>query len=769
MVSNIWIKLKTMRIHKIFIGSSTPSADKRYLETVANAIRDIENIPNCRFDVDTWLDNDVFKASTYTWESLIKAANSYDAAVFIFGPDDTMIDTSKFESHYKTRDNVILEFGLFNGTKSTKDISRVAVCRIGEVVLPSDLLGRTYIQLNINENDEPQPNSGRFRGQLKAWLKDVVEINDTITNTLDGYHFIKFDIVDSSYIYSIVNENSLTGLTIFDEQLSLFRNYINSQDCFTGLQNLVFDDICVYGLSRKESKKLNSILDFCANLLLTDMDSVNEKIKLELKQKFDNHKTFIKQELRDLKVRISILTENNFWIINSTTLSHFKGRAINISSRFKFFGNYNSLTVDKAVLSEIGDKNNQFTDLDLKIDNKKDFYWHKDILNKQILLFATEHFERQEYVFASDFLLQYHFDSRDNSTNKSILKLVDDTLLKLRAQALPQDNSFTSKLRSIYQPVKAICTLLKSKYYAEAKDKIYKDYEKRVLSYFNFFFNQLEPSPCHTHYWILYGLSPKNYFIDLLLKNTLKTITKDKGIHEGCSLCSSKNAICFSLLNHFSSKNSDINTQNATHSLNGFLKSPLVRNNRFCVQDNQTKDLHYLAYVMQAAIVNEYGDNYLRAMLDQLNLTNNWLDHCESNSLRLRGLVFASLAILYKFSGHLFTEMYREKFKNEFMAYLEESRKYTYNDKNSDLNIPSPLVLDGIEGMLETMRHGFYTWLQMSEKDIEDMSELIEDSYKSLMDNALWSEDGLWGYERQRTYYRISFWFKYWEYKIGLS
>lgn len=753
---------------KIFIGSSTESSKKQYLEAVESILKQV----NPNVVVDIWTVPKVFKPSKYTWDNLIEAAKFYDSAIFIFGPDDNIIRTLDNSKSLKTRDNVVLEYGLFSGFAENHD--NIAICKVGEdVIIPTDLAGKNYIELQINDTGKAEPGKGRFKDQIRTWLEEV--IGNTVNYTLNPYYFIKFDVIESSYIYE---KGVDVHLRIFDEQLEQFRKYIENSNAFSVINKkdkYQYDDIYMYGIKKAENDKLIDIVRYCSDLLMNGIDDLNKVIKDSLIVKHKNHTAFINEQLRDIKVRISILTDDKTRVSNTTNLTLFKSKAINISSRFKFFGNYNSLTIDKEVYKAIDYLQSSFTELDISIDKKKDFFGFKDVLNKQMLIYAELHLKNNDYVFAADFLLQYYYDK--NLIDDKLIELVQEVVngLEIYQEECRSSNlSFEQKMRVVYLPVNTLLAILRSKYMGEDNSDIYMGYNKRALEMTNYFLNEKETSPCHTHYWMIYGLSPRNYFVNLLLRDTLEKIS-ESGVHDGCSLCTSKNAIYYSLLKTFSKSEFSLIEEGEAkmQQLNKFLNTTQVSAHNYCVQNNRVKDLHYLAYTMQAAIVNGYDRWVLNNMLEFLNKSENWLDHCESSPIRLRGLIFSSLAIAYFNFPELFIEEYKQKFAKEFCIYIEDSNKFTFRGHAGGSSkksiIPSPIVLDGIEGMIDTVRLGLGKWIGIKQQDIDLINILIDNSYQVLLDDTLWDESGMWGYERQRTYYRLSFWFRYWEYRLSLK
>ncbi|MBX7044430.1 MAG: nucleotide-binding protein [Ignavibacteria bacterium] len=124
---------------KIFIGSSKES------EQLAEKIK--KSFGNSA-QVQIW-NKGFFSISDTALESLINSINEYHFAIFIFSDDDLTISR---EQVFKTsRDNVILEYGLFLG--HYKDKKRVFILRpnVRNLKIPSDLNGLTVGFYDINK------------------------------------------------------------------------------------------------------------------------------------------------------------------------------------------------------------------------------------------------------------------------------------------------------------------------------------------------------------------------------------------------------------------------------------------------------------------------------------------------------------------------------------------------------------------------------------------------------------------------------------------
>lgn len=137
------------QLPKVFIGSSTEGIEVcRYLQSELN------KTGLCA--VTVW-DQDVFTASSYTLESLAKAAQDSDFAILVATPDD-FVD-SRSATAPAPRDNVIFELGLFVGALGRDRTYIVADKTDPKLRLPTDLLGITYLPFQ-------RPDDGNMRGAL---------------------------------------------------------------------------------------------------------------------------------------------------------------------------------------------------------------------------------------------------------------------------------------------------------------------------------------------------------------------------------------------------------------------------------------------------------------------------------------------------------------------------------------------------------------------------------------------------------------------------
>jgi hypothetical protein len=137
----------------VFIGSSSEQ-----LETARALKRCLDRHVKAKI----W-DEDVFELNESTFEGLVKAADEFDFAVFVFHPDDAaQIHNTKVRA---VRDNVLFEFGLFTGSMGKGRVFWLIAHGSRPTHLPTDLAGITHL-----EYDRPMAGSS---AELERALEKV--------------------------------------------------------------------------------------------------------------------------------------------------------------------------------------------------------------------------------------------------------------------------------------------------------------------------------------------------------------------------------------------------------------------------------------------------------------------------------------------------------------------------------------------------------------------------------------------------------------------
>lgn len=144
---------------RVFIGSSVEGLNVAYA-VQQNLLHDSE--------VTVW-DQGIFELSRTTIESLSKALQESDFAVFVFSPDDLANIRSKTSP--VVRDNVLFEFGLFIGCLG-RDRVYFLLPAGGDLHLPTDLLGITPGRYETDRSDgRMQAATGPACHQIRTQMK----------------------------------------------------------------------------------------------------------------------------------------------------------------------------------------------------------------------------------------------------------------------------------------------------------------------------------------------------------------------------------------------------------------------------------------------------------------------------------------------------------------------------------------------------------------------------------------------------------------------
>jgi predicted nucleotide-binding protein len=127
---------------RLFVGSSVENLK------IAYAVQ--ENLDQ-DFEVTVW-NQSVFELSMSTLEALVAKVRDFDAAVFIFSPDD--VAHVRGEPKQVIRDNVIFELGLFIGRLGRERTFIIVPRGTDNLHMPSDLLGITVATYEAVRSDK---------------------------------------------------------------------------------------------------------------------------------------------------------------------------------------------------------------------------------------------------------------------------------------------------------------------------------------------------------------------------------------------------------------------------------------------------------------------------------------------------------------------------------------------------------------------------------------------------------------------------------------
>jgi SAM-dependent methyltransferase len=123
----------------LFIGSSSEAQQRKILSFLVTRLHGV-------FDVIPWYR--AFDQGVFTLEAILNWVNKVDLALLVFTKDDER--ESRGRKDHVSRDNVILEYGLFLAR-----LGRERVCILQEegVSLPTDLLGLTVLRFKSNSSE----------------------------------------------------------------------------------------------------------------------------------------------------------------------------------------------------------------------------------------------------------------------------------------------------------------------------------------------------------------------------------------------------------------------------------------------------------------------------------------------------------------------------------------------------------------------------------------------------------------------------------------
>jgi len=156
-------------MHKqtVFVGSSSEA------EEYAQLVHEV--ITRTGLDCHPWWSE--FPVGVNFLQALLDVCAWSHAAVFIATPDDQT--DIRGEKQLVARQNVLLEYGMFAGVHGSR---RVAVLRIGDVSLPTDLSGVAQIHCRPRASRE-DPNRYKetvLAASLRPWLRSLEADHDPL-------------------------------------------------------------------------------------------------------------------------------------------------------------------------------------------------------------------------------------------------------------------------------------------------------------------------------------------------------------------------------------------------------------------------------------------------------------------------------------------------------------------------------------------------------------------------------------------------------------
>jgi len=139
---------------RVFVASSTASAPLAH--RLADRLK-----PDVTADV--W--DTLFKPGDNTLDNLLLFSSLYEFGIFVLSADD--LTTTRDVQRYEPRDNVIFELGVFMGAVGRSRAFAVVVDGgAGDVKLPTDLAGNTYVKVRLNSSTDTKKAVGLIRDRI---------------------------------------------------------------------------------------------------------------------------------------------------------------------------------------------------------------------------------------------------------------------------------------------------------------------------------------------------------------------------------------------------------------------------------------------------------------------------------------------------------------------------------------------------------------------------------------------------------------------------
>lgn len=181
---------------KVFIGSSTEGAAQSTQDGVQLLDKIAEWIEAKGHTPLRWNDPTAFPPGEFTLQSLVRIAQTVDAAVFILSDDEK--GSFRGSDVKMPRDNVLIEYGLFMGALGEQNV--IAGSR-GEPKLASDLAGLTLVDLSDNRLI-------RAENKVERWLDEVEQ------RVLDSERHVEITLTEHPYVELIATTADRRDATV---------------------------------------------------------------------------------------------------------------------------------------------------------------------------------------------------------------------------------------------------------------------------------------------------------------------------------------------------------------------------------------------------------------------------------------------------------------------------------------------------------------------------------------------------------------------------
>jgi len=133
--------MKTHFKSRVFVGSSKHAKEQLYA---------VQELLSDSADIVPWTQAN-FELTKSTLSSIERELRKSDFGIFIFSPDDKLLTGG--EERFTTRDNVILELGLFMGHLGRDRVFILCPDKLEAFKIPSDLLGITFAMYAASADD----------------------------------------------------------------------------------------------------------------------------------------------------------------------------------------------------------------------------------------------------------------------------------------------------------------------------------------------------------------------------------------------------------------------------------------------------------------------------------------------------------------------------------------------------------------------------------------------------------------------------------------
>lgn len=249
---------------RVFIGSSTEGLNIAYA-VQQNLLHDAE--------VTVW-DQGIFELSSTTIESLTKALNESDFAVFVFSPDD--LTKIRNASSPTVRDNVLFEFGLFIGRLGRERVYFLLPMS-SDLHLPTDLLGITPGRYESSRSDgSMQAATGAACHQMRLQMRTLGFVQGRAIIKSSGEDAATEEVKKRSWIADYFDKK-------FEAAKETLTAELSSQDGEDALATRAHLLLCDYKISGE--KDINVLTQFSSE----HADSVRTQIVVASILRLENH------------------------------------------------------------------------------------------------------------------------------------------------------------------------------------------------------------------------------------------------------------------------------------------------------------------------------------------------------------------------------------------------------------------------------------------------------------------------------------------------